>query len=53
MTLDIGDYDQDGDSDIVLGGAYLPLGMVVDYQDKYKQLVKEGKALLVFENKLF
>ena len=53
MTLDIGDYDLDGDIDIVLGGAYLPLGMVVDYQDKYKQLAQNGKALLVFENTLF
>ena len=53
MTLDIGDYDLDGDVDIVLGGGYLPLGMVVDYMDKYKKLVKDGKAVLVFKNKLY
>ena len=53
MTLDVGDYDLDGDVDIVLGGGYLPLGMVVDYLDKYKELATTGKAVLVFENKLY
>lgn len=52
MTMDIGDYDLDGDVDIVLGGGYLPLGMIVEYNDKFKSLVTNGKAVLVFENKL-
>lgn len=52
MIMDIGDYDLDGDIDVVLGGGYLPLGMVVDYGDKYKSLMASGKALLVFENQL-
>ncbi len=53
MTMDIGDYDLDGDTDILLAGGYLPLGMVVDYPEKYQQLVNNGKALLVLENKLY
>jgi len=53
MTLDVGDYDLDGDQDIVLGGGYLPLGMVVDYRDKYEYLVNNGKAVLIFENNLY
>ncbi len=52
MTMDIGDYDLDGDVDIVLGGGYLSLGMVVEYNDKFKSLVANGKAVLVFENTL-
>ncbi len=52
MTMDIGDYDLDGDIDIVLGGGYLSLGMVVEYKDKFKSLVANGKAVLVFENTL-
>lgn len=52
MTLDIGDYDLDGDVDIVLGGGYISLGMAVEYNDKFKSLVANGKAVLVFENTL-
>ncbi len=52
MTLDIGDYDLDGDVDIILGGGYLSLGMAVEYSNKFKSLVASGKAVLVFENKL-
>ena len=52
MTMDIGDYDMDGDVDIALGGGYLPLGMMVDHREKYKSLVTSGKAILVFENRL-
>ena len=52
MTMDVGDYDLDGDEDIALGGGYLPLGMVVDHIEKYKSLVANGKAVLVFENTL-
>ncbi len=53
MNLDIGDYDLDGDIDIVLGSGYLPLGMMVDHYEKYKSLVNHGKSLLVFENNLY
>jgi len=53
MTLDIGDYDLDGDTDVVLGGGYLPLGMEVDFPYKYQTLAEKGKALVVFENKLY
>ncbi len=52
MTMDIGDYDLDGDVDIVLGGGYLSLGMAVEHNDKFKLLAANGKAVLVFENKL-
>jgi len=52
MTLDIGDYDQDGDVNIALGGGYLPLGMMVEYPEKLKSLRANDKAVLVFENML-
>ncbi|MGI9544361.1 MAG: FG-GAP repeat domain-containing protein, partial [Cyclobacteriaceae bacterium] len=50
MTMDIGDYDQDGDVDIALGAGYLPLGMAVKYREKLRSLRANGKAILVFEN---
>ena len=52
MTLDIGDYDLDGDTDIALGSGYLPLGMAIEYPEKLKDLRTNGKAVLVFENTL-
>ena len=50
MTMDIGDYDKDGDIDIALGAGYLPLGMAVEYRHKFNYLRANGKAILVFEN---
>ena len=52
MTLDVGDYDLDGDTDIVLGGGYHSLGMTIDHNEKFKSLLANGKALLVFKNQL-
>jgi hypothetical protein len=52
MIMDVGDYDLDGDTDIVLGGGYHSLGMQIDHKEKFKELLANGKALLVFENKL-
>ena len=50
MTMDIGDYDQDGDVDIALGAGYIALGMAVDYREKLSSLRANGKAILIFEN---
>ena len=52
VVRDENNPDQDDDIDIVLGGAYIPLGMVVNYMDQFNAMRKNGKAILVFENKL-
>ncbi|MGE4658901.1 MAG: VCBS repeat-containing protein [Gammaproteobacteria bacterium] len=51
MTMDIGDIDGDGDVDIVLGGAYLPLGMA-SHPEQLDELLENGPPLLILENTL-
>ena len=51
MTMDVGDIDADGDVDVMLGGAYLPLGMVA-HLDLFAELRKIGPSVLLLENTL-
>jgi len=51
MTMDIGDIDGDDDVDVVLGGGYVPVGMIA-YQEQYEELVRTGPAVLILKNTL-
>jgi hypothetical protein len=51
MTLDVGDLDGDADVDIVLGGAYVPTGMLA-HMDTYQSWAESAPTILVLENTL-
>lgn len=51
MTMDAGDLDQDGDIDIALGGAYVPLGLPVGHEADLAEMMETGPTLLFLENK--
>ena len=49
MTIGVGDLDGDGDTDIVLGGANIPVGMFA-YMDIYRTMAESAPSILILEN---
>ncbi len=49
LTMDVGDIDGDGGPDVVLGGAYVPVGMQA-YLAVSERLLRTGPKVLVLEN---
>lgn len=50
LTMDAGDFDNDGDVDLVLGGGYVPAGLLPDNPRMWQTQSQIGRALLVLEN---
>ncbi len=51
LSIDSGDADGDGDRDIVLGAAYLPVGMRDGHMETFERLARDGPPILVLENR--
>ena len=51
MTIAAGDMDGDADVDIVLGGAYIPTGMIA-YMDTYRSMAESAPSILILKNAL-
>ncbi|GAB5561523.1 MAG: hypothetical protein SynsKO_31700 [Synoicihabitans sp.] len=50
LTMDAGDWDGDGDKDLVLGAGYVPAGLDIDHPEVLRRHVESGPALLLLEN---
>ena len=51
LTMDAGDFDGDGDKDLVLGGGYIDAGLSVDHPDLLDRMLHQGRSIVVIENK--
>ncbi|MFL2545811.1 MAG: FG-GAP repeat domain-containing protein [Candidatus Rariloculaceae bacterium] len=51
MTMDIGDVDGDDDVDVVLGGGYIPAGML-QHMDVYDEFIVSAPSVLILKNTL-
>lgn len=52
MTITSGDLDGDEDIDIAIGAGYSPVGLRFDNPDRLEEMMRNGPALLIFENQL-
>ena len=52
MTIGAGDLDGDADVDIILGGAYIPVGMFAYGSDIFDELAESAPSILVLKNNL-
>ena len=52
MTIAAGDLDGDADIDIILGGAYIPVGMFAYGSDIFNSLAESAPSILVLKNNL-
>jgi len=52
LCIDSGDADGDGDKDIILGAAYVPVGMREKHMDQFEEMARDGPPILVLENRL-
>lgn len=50
LTMDAGDFDDDGDVDLALGGGYVPAGLLPDHPAVWRRHTSYGPAVLLLEN---